>query len=48
MFRDGSEVKYFEVKSKNLLGADFRSTKNFIIKLEAITERFLGQVVIHQ
>ena len=44
----GSEVKYFEVKTKDLLGADFRSTKNFIIKLEAIAERFLEQVVIHQ
>jgi len=44
----GEEVKYFEVKTKDLLGRDFRSTKNFIIKLEAIAERFLEQVVVHQ
>ena len=44
----GDEVKYFEVKTKDLLGRDFRSTKNFIIKLEAIAERFLEQVVVHQ
>lgn len=44
----GDEVKYFEVKTKNLLGRDFRSTKNFIVKLEAIAERFLEQVVVHQ
>jgi len=44
----GDEVKYFEVKTKDLLGVDFRSTKNFIIKLEAIAERFLEQVVVHQ
>ena len=44
----GEEVKYFEVKTKDLLGRDFRSTKNFIIKLEAIAERFLEQVVVHR
>jgi hypothetical protein len=44
----GDEVKYFEVKTKDLLGRDFRSTKNFIVKLEAIAERFLEQVVVHQ
>tara|TARA_B100000959_G_scaffold219838_1_gene232230 strand:+ start:61 stop:708 length:648 start_codon:yes stop_codon:yes gene_type:complete len=44
----GDEVKYFEVKTKDLLGRDFRSTKNFIIKLEAIAGRFLEQVVVHR
>jgi hypothetical protein len=44
----GDEVKYFEVKTKDLLGRDFGSTKNFIVKLEAIVERFLEQVVVHQ
>jgi hypothetical protein len=43
----GDNVKFFEVKTKDLLGRDFRSTKNFIVKLEAITERFLEQVVVH-
>ena len=44
----GNEVKHFEVKTKDLLGRDFKSTKNFIVKLEDIAERFLNQVVIYQ
>jgi len=44
----GDEVKYFEVKTKDLLGRDFKSPKNFILKLEAVAERFLEQVVVHQ
>jgi len=37
-----------EVKTKDLLGRDFKSSKNFIVKLEDIAERFLNQVVIYQ
>ena len=44
----GDEVKFFEVKTKDLLGRDFKSTKNFIVKLEDIANRFLTQVVAHQ
>ena len=44
----GDEVKFFEVKTKDLLGRDFKSTKNFIVKLEGVAYRFLTQVVIHQ
>ena len=44
----GDEIKFFEVKTKDLLGRDFKSTKNFIVKLEDIASRFLTQVVIHQ
>ena len=44
----GDEVKFFEVKTKDLLGRDFKSTKNFIVKLEDIANRFLTQVVVHQ
>jgi len=44
----GDEVKFFEVKTKDLLGRDFKSAKNFIIKLEDIANRFLTQVVVHQ
>jgi uncharacterized protein Veg len=44
----GDEVKFFEVKTKDLLGRDFKSTKNFIVKLEDIANRFLTQVVIYQ
>ena len=44
----GNEVKHFEIKTKDLLGRDFKSTKNFIVKLEDIAERFLNQVVIYQ
>lgn len=44
----GDEVKFFEVKTKDLLGRDFKSAKNFIVKLEDIANRFLTQVVVHQ
>jgi len=44
----GNEVKFFEVKTKDLLGRDFKSAKNFIIKLEDIANRFLTQVVVYQ
>jgi len=44
----GDEVKFFEVKTKDLLGRDFKSTKNFIVKLEDIANRFLTQVVVYQ
>lgn len=44
----GDEVKFFEVKTKDLLGKDFKSAKNFIIKLESVAYRFLTQVVVHQ
>jgi len=44
----GDEVKFFEVKTKDLLGRDFKSTKNFIVKLEGIASRFLTQIAVHQ
>ncbi len=44
----GDEVKFFEVKTKDLLGRDFKSSKSFIIKLEDIANRFLTQVAVHQ
>ena len=44
----GDEIKFFEVKTRDLLGRDFKSTKNFIVKLESVAYRFLMQVVIHQ
>ena len=44
----GDEVKFFEVKTKDLLGRDFKSTKNFIIKLESVAYRFLTQVAMYQ
>ena len=44
----GDEIKFFEVKTRDLLGRDFKSTKNFIVKLESVAYRFLTQVVIHQ
>ena len=42
------ELTAEEIKTKDLLGRDFKSTKNFIIKSEDIAERFLNQVVIYQ
>jgi len=44
----GDEVKFFEVKTKDLLGRDFKSTKNFIVKLESVAYRFLTQVAMYQ
>jgi len=44
----GDEVKFFEVKTKDLLGRDFKSTKNFIVKLEGVAYRFLMQVAMYQ
>ena len=44
----GNEVKHFEIKTKDLLARDFKSTKNFIIKLEDIAERFLNQLIVYQ
>lgn len=42
----GDEVKFFEIKTCDNLGLKrFQSTKNFIIELENITERFLKQVM---
>lgn len=41
----GDEVKYFEIKTEDLLGKDFQSVKNFIIKLEDNALRFLTQVM---
>lgn len=44
----GDEVKYFEIKTKDLLGKDFQSPKNFIVKLEDIANRFLTQIMINK
>ena len=43
----GDEIKLFKVETKDLLGRDFKSAKNFIVKLEDIAHRFLTQVVIN-
>lgn len=44
----GDQVKYFEIRTKDLLGKDFQSVKNFILKIESIAERFLTQVMINK
>lgn len=41
----GDTFKTFEIKTKDLLGRDFQGTKNFIIKLEDYTLRFVTQVM---
>lgn len=43
----GDEVKKFTIRTKDLLGKDFKATKNFITQLELIAERFLTQVVVN-
>ncbi len=40
----GEEVKFFVVRTKDILGKDFKAPKNFVIKLEDIAHRFLTQV----
>jgi hypothetical protein len=44
----GDEVKVFEIKTEDLLGKDFQSVKNFIIKLENTAYRFLTQVMANK
>lgn len=41
----GDEIKSFEIKTDDLLGRDFQSASNFVIKLENIAFRFLTQVM---
>ena len=41
----GDEIKVFEIKTKDLLGRDFTSPKNFIQKIEQVSVRFLQQVM---
>jgi hypothetical protein len=44
----GDEVKYFQIKTEDLISRDFQSVKNFIIKLEDNTFRFLTQVMANK
>ena len=41
----GDEVKVFELKTEDLFGKDFRSVKNFIVKIENSAYRFISQVM---
>ncbi len=41
----GDEVKVFELKTEDLLGKDFRSVKNFIVKIENSAYRFISQIM---
>ena len=41
----GDEIKLFEIKTKDLLGRDFQSPKNFIVKTESSAYRFIDQVM---
>ncbi len=41
----GDDIKTFEIKTEDLLGKDFQSVKNFIIKVESIAYRFVSQVM---
>ena len=41
----GKEVKFFEIETIDTVSKSFTSTKNFIVKLENITEVFLNQVM---
>lgn len=44
----GNEVKTFEIKTEDLLGKDFQSVKNFIIKVENTAYRFITQVMANK
>jgi len=41
----GDEIKVFELKTEDLFGKDFRSVKNFIVKIENSAYRFISQVM---
>ena len=41
----GDEVKHFEILTKDSLNRDFSSPKNFVIRIENISLRFLDQVM---
>lgn len=41
----GDKIKFFEIETIDTISKSFTSTKNFIIKLENITEVFLNQVM---
>lgn len=41
----GDEIKVFEIKTKDLLGRDFQSPQNFIVKIENSAYRFIDQVM---
>jgi len=41
----GDKIKFFELKTKDLLGKHFNSPRNFIVQLESIAYRFLTQVM---
>ncbi len=43
----GDTVKYFRIYTLDHLGRDFQSSKVFIVKLEAIAQRFLQQVMVN-
>ncbi|RUM92810.1 MAG: hypothetical protein DSZ27_02165 [Thiomicrospira sp.] len=43
----GEKVKYFEVKTKDLLGAEFMAPLKFVDRIEDIAQRFLEHVVVN-
>ena len=43
----GDEIKTFEIKTKDLLGAEFLAPIKFVQRIEDIAERFLEQIMIN-
>jgi hypothetical protein len=43
----GEEIKYFEIKTKDLLGAEFMAPIKFVQRIEEFALRFLEQVVVN-
>ena len=42
----GDEIKYFEIKTKDFLGAEFFAPIKFVQRIEDIAERFLEQIMV--
>jgi len=43
----GEEIKTFEIKTKDLLGAEFLAPIKFVQRIEDIAERFLEQIMVN-
>ena len=43
----GEEIRYFQVKTKDLLGSEFMAPLKFVQRLEDIAQRFLEHVMVN-
>jgi len=43
----GDEIRYFQIKTKDLLGSEFMAPLKFVQRLEDIAQRFLEHVMVN-